>query len=333
MFTMKGIYNRIFVTGGNGFIGSQVVRQLVTSGYTVRCLLRKTSKLDRIQDLPIEKAIGDLRHPDSLLAGMHHCDAIIHLASLSNWDDIGSPRMRSLVVEGTTHVLDAGNQCGQLPMVYVSSAAAINGSLSDTSPFDESSVFSLPQDGLGYAHAKYAAEQVCLAYAQNGYPVTIVNPAEVYGPDDIDFVTARTLIDFATHPITFVPQGGTSIVHVDDVAAGIVAALHRGAVGQRYILASDNLSFQQLAELTHQLLGIRKMILVLPDPMIKLAGWLAGSLNIQLGIAPAQVPYAIRYWYMNNQKAMHALGVTFRPAEAVLKPTLNWLLRTGHLPG
>lgn len=320
---------RILVTGGNGFIGSRVVRQLVETGYKVRCLLRASSRVDRIRDLAFEQMIGDILNPDSLLVAVQDCDAIVHLASLSNWNDLESSMLHRVVVAGTRHMLTAGNLCGQLPMVYVSSAAAINGSFDATTIFTETSAFTLPRDGFSYAHAKHEAEHVCLAFASKGYPVTIVNPTEVYGPDDTELVTAKTLLALASGPIIGVPRGGTSIVHVDDVATGIIAGLQRGVPGQRYILGSDNLSFTELAKLIHQLLGLRKSVVALPDNIIQLAAWLHRVSGVSLGISSAQAPYAIRYWYMQNQKAIDALGITFRPAAAILKPTLDWLSKAG----
>ena len=98
---------KVFVTGGNGFIGSVVVRMLVKEGHAVRCLLRKTSNTDRLTGLEFERAIGDVREAASLSAGMEGCDAVIHLASLSAWDQIDSPLMDEVVEGGTRNVLAA----------------------------------------------------------------------------------------------------------------------------------------------------------------------------------------------------------------------------------
>ena len=79
---------KVFVTGGNGFIGSRVVRSLHAQGHEVRCLVRETSKTHRIDMVPFERHVGDVRDVDSLAAGMEGCDGVIHLASISSWDQI-----------------------------------------------------------------------------------------------------------------------------------------------------------------------------------------------------------------------------------------------------
>ena len=103
----------------------------------------------------------------------------------------------------------------------------------------------------------------------DGTPVVIVNPGEVYGPNDTSLITACNLIDFAKSKPVLVCNGGTSIVYVDDVALAIVRALERGRSGERYILGGENLTVKQLAELCIQLLGQRKRIVRVPNRVIK----------------------------------------------------------------
>lgn len=315
---------KIFVTGGNGFVGSAVVRKLLDRGHHVRCLLRATSRIDRIAGLGFERVPGDVRDLDSLRAGMKDAEAVLHLASLSNWSDIHSPRMPEVVVGGTSNVLATAAALGKPRVVFVSSCAAINGTRTPELQTEESTM-TLPLDRFVYIRAKLEAERLCREHAARGLPVCIVNPAEVYGPNDIDKITAGTLVDFAKSSPVVVSRGGTSVVHVDDVADGILAAMERGRPGERYILGGDNLTIHELATLTLQLLGQRKSILTMPTPLLQTLAWLGTHLKLPLPFNPAVVPYAVRYWFMDNTKAKTELGVTFRSATAVLEPTLDWV--------
>ncbi|MEM7132756.1 MAG: NAD-dependent epimerase/dehydratase family protein [Chloroflexota bacterium] len=321
----------IFITGGNGFIGSRVVGQLISHGYRVRCLLRSTSDATRIDDLPIERVTGDIRNRTSLEAGMQGCDGVIHLASLSNWDDIHSPLMHEVVVAGSCNVLAAAQACGNLRTVYVSSIIAVNGT-KEAEVQNEESPFTLRnQKSYSYAFAKREAEEVCREMVKTGLPVVIVNPTEVYGPHDYDMVTAGNLVDFAQSNPVFVPTGGTSIVHVDDVAAGIIAAFEQGRVGERYILGGDNLTIRELAALVIEILGEQKPIVVLPNALLLALAKLSSTVRLPLPFNPAVIPYAVRYWWINNSKAREELGVTFRSLQEVLEPTIEWLADDGQV--
>jgi dihydroflavonol-4-reductase len=323
---------RVFVTGGNGFIGSVVVRKLVSRGHAVRCLVRATSKTQRIDDLGVERVIGDVRDAGALASGMTGCDAVIHLAGFSSWNDLNSPLMDEVVVGGTRNVLRAARQAGWLRTVVVSTSVAVNGTPGPV-VHDETSTLDLPSGGYVYSRAKARAEDECRTAAANGLPVVIVNPGEVFGPNDIDLITACNLVDFAKSSPVLVCHGGTSVVHVDDVAEGVIAALDHGRSGERYILAGDNLSIRQLAELTIELLGQRKLVLSAPNVVIRWFARLAGALRLPLPFNPAVLPYAMRYWFMDSKRAQTELGVRFSSARETLEPTLAWLVAAGHIPG
>jgi dihydroflavonol-4-reductase len=161
--------------------------------------------------------------------------------------------------------------------------------------------------------------------------VVIVNPAEVYGPDDEGMVTAGNLLEFARSWPVLVCDGGISLAHVDDIADGIVAALERGRAGERYILAGQNVSVGELAALTLDILKRHRPIVRFPNPLLKLLAWMGMHLHMPLPFIPQVVPYATLYWYMDSSKARRELGVSFRPARETLMSTLAWLRESGRL--
>jgi dihydroflavonol-4-reductase len=318
---------RILVTGGNGFIGSVVVRHLLDRKYDVRCLLRETSKTERLDGLRYERAIGDIRDAASIAKAIEGCDGVIHLAGLSAWRDIQSPLMPEVVVGGTRNVLAAAKRNGTR-MVFVSSSIAVNGT---EKPLvnDENSPNTLNLDNYIYAKAKVEAEGLCRQAAKEGLGVVIVNPCEVYGPNDTSLITAGNLVDVAKSNPVMLCSGGTSIVHVDDVADGIIAAFEKGRSGERYILGGENRSVVELAELVLELMGKKAKIMVMPNSIIRGAAKVGGKLRIPLPFEPAMIPYATLYWFMNNRKATEELGVSFRSARETLQPTLRWIRDAG----
>src|SRR5512143_801867 len=324
---------KVFVTGGNGFIGSVVVRSLVADKHEVRCLLRPASNVERIAGLDYTRVDGDVRDADWVKRGIDGADAVIHLASLSNWNDIDSPLMDEVVEGGTRNILDAARAApGAKPrVVFDSSILAVNGS-TEPRTFDETAEWTAPDAKLSYSRSKRRAEAMCLeAWKTHGVPVVIVNPGEVYGPNDTALITACNLIDFAKSKPVLVCNGGTSVVYVDDVAQAIARAVERGKPGERYILGGENLTVRQLAELCLELLGQKKSIVQIPNGVIKALTAVATTLRIPLPFNPHVIPHATRYWFMDSSKAQRELGVSFRPARAALEPTLAWLKESGRI--
>src|SRR4051812_17079418 len=113
---LKG--RKVLVTGGSGFIGSVVVRTLTQEGSLVRCLLRPTSKLDRLAGVTYERAEGDVRDPTSLKKALEGGQGVIHLAGLSAWKLNDSPAMKEVTEQGTRNLLMAAPEAGLAKFVF-----------------------------------------------------------------------------------------------------------------------------------------------------------------------------------------------------------------------
>lgn len=322
---------KLFVTGGNGFIGSYLLPLLIEKGYSIKCLLRATSDTKRIEHLNYENIIGDIRDISCLSEGIKGCQGVIHLAAIANWADIASPQVRDVIVEGTDNVLRAAKNNGNLRTVCVSSAAAVGGT-KRAQIQNENDKFNLRSNKYAYALAKSEAEKLCQQYVAKGLPVVTVNPTEVYGPGDNGLVTAETLIEFVKCKRVLVTKGGTSIVHVEDVARGILAAYEQGEVGERYILGGDNLNFYDLSALTLEILKTDKPIITVPHFLVKLYIIFSHLLKLRRGINPAALEYALLYWFMDSAKAQRELNIQFRSARDTLAPTLKWLQEMDFIP-
>ena len=322
---------RVFVTGGNGFIGSRVCERLHAEGHQIRCLLRKHSKTHRIDHLPFETHMGDVRDADSMVEGLSGCDAVIHLASLSAWEQIRSPLMHEIVIDGTTNVCTAAMKAGNLRTVFVSSVVAVGGTDTPEVQTEESS-FSLPAEPFVYGNAKSEAETICRQYAADGLPVLIVNPCEVYGPQDDDLITASYLIDALVDWPAMSVQGGTAVAHVEDIAGGIVAALTRGRPGERYILGGENLTVRQVIDLTLQIGGKPdKFVLQLPNGLVSAVINAMAKLRLPTPVHPDLLAHAVKFWWVDCQKAKDELGYTHRSAKEALEDVVGWLKETGRV--
>jgi dihydroflavonol-4-reductase len=321
---------RIFVTGGNGFIGSVVVGELVASGHEVVCLLRSGGRRDRLAGLAVEHVPGDVCDVGSFRQAMSSCDCTIHLAAPGGWSRDDPSQLRRVIEGGARNVIGVARELRKHRVVLVSSTAAI-GASDVPQVFDERAVFAAPSRRLPYAYAKHRAEVLAWKACRDDVPVVIVNPSEVYGPNDFALGTACNVIDFATSWPVLVCRGGTGIVHVADVAKGIIAAMERGQPGERYILSAENLTIRELAERVLDLLGRRAPIVDVPNVLARTAAAVVARLHVPVPFNPYVVPYATRYWFVDNTKARHDLGVSFRDAGETLRSTLSWLQAEGRV--
>jgi dihydroflavonol-4-reductase len=323
---------RVLLTGGHGFIGSRVTRLLVERGDSVRCLLRDKSATRRIDDLAVERASGDVRDASTLAGAMAGVDACVHLASPSGWQEIRSAALEATIVDGTRNLLEAARRHGVRRVVYVSSVAAINAADRPTT-FDEDSPFELEGSKLRYAIAKHRAERLCRDATANGLDTVIVNPGEVYGPDDDALVTAGNLKDALTSWPALACHGGNPVCHVDDVADGIVKALDRGRPGERYILGGDNVHVKDTVRITLELGGKHTPVLVLPNGLLKAFLRMLKFLHLPTPVEPEVIEYATRFWFVDSSKAVRELGYSPRGARQALAPTVAWLYQAGHVKG
>jgi len=321
---------KVYVTGGNGFLGSRTVEELIRRGHQVRCLLREKSNLDRIQHLPFESHKGDVRNLESLREGTRNCDAIIHMACISSWAQIReqSEHLEEIAIEGTRNVLEAARENGIPRVVYISSSAAINASKTPEL-FNESSPYTLAGTSLKYSLAKHRAEQVVLDYVRNkGMDIVIVNPAEAYGSSDDGMVTAGNLIEILKDFSVFVCSGGTSVAHVDDIARGITLALEKGKRGERYILGGDNLTVAELAKTIRRIAKKNHQIITLPNAVISHVCRGLEKVGIGSPFPLDVLEYAVLYWFVDSSKAQRELGYSWRPANEIFAEVVQWLFDT-----
>jgi dihydroflavonol-4-reductase len=325
------------VTGATGFVGSAVVRALVSRGEPVRALVRRSSSLRLLEDLPVEIVTGDLDEPASCRAALEGCNALFHAAAdYRLW--VPQPEaMYRTNVEGTRHLLLAAADAGLRRIVYTSSVATL-GLRPDDLPADESTPATLAGIVGHYKRSKFLAEQaVRELIAETGLPVVIVNPAAPVGPGDArPTPTGRMVLEAARGRIPAYVDTGLNLVHVDDVAAGHLLAFERGRVGERYVLGGDNLPLRQVLALIADLVGRRPPRLRLPARALLPVALIAEAIaRISGGREPLVTADGVRMarkpMYFTSAKAERELGYRSRPAGEGLRDAIAWYRSHGCL--
>jgi dihydroflavonol-4-reductase len=329
----------VCVTGGSGFIGSQVVRELAEAGHQVRATTRNALKAkEQLGALGAEWAEADLSKPESFDVAFEGCDYVIHTASPYRLT-VADPQ-RDLVdpaVNGTVAVLEASHRSGSVKRVVLTSsfAAITDEPDGDFTEADWNTKSSLTRNP--YYYSKTMAERAAWQFVGDhpGFDLVVVNPDYVIGPSLIREVnqTVRTLVGMVTGLFPAILDLDYPFVDVRDVAVAHRLAIETPAAQGRYICSAEVWSQKKLAE------WIKRADLGLgPVPRWQMTNRFGTTLA--KAIAQFQKPGERDYVRSNigrhpridNSKIRRELGITFRPVEETLLETYRDLERWGHLP-
>jgi nucleoside-diphosphate-sugar epimerase len=311
---------RVVVTGGAGLVGRAVIRTLRERGDEVVALVRDPARVPFLAELGAELVESDLSDVAELTEQLRGADALIHAAGSYR---IGISRaergaMWDANVGTTTRALDAAEAAGTKRIVYVSTINAFGNTHGRA--VDESYRRDLADGFLSwYDETKYGAHEVAEQRIAGGAPIVIVMPSQVYGPGDRSAVGEQLRLAHAGKlRYRAVDAVRIGLVHADDLASGIVAALDRGRIGEAYILSGPHTTLREAMEIVARLGGHRAPALHLPDGFIRAMapfGALIGQPNLREVVdASAGVSYLA-----SPAKAQAELGFAARPLEEGLR--------------
>jgi len=324
----------VLVTGGTGFVGANIVRELLADGHSVRVLARPGSDRRALEGCAVEIVEGDLLDAASLriaVAGAHH---VYHAAADYR---LWAPDLRVLYranVDGTRYLLAAAAEAGAERIIYTSTVGAV-GIPKDGTLGDETTPVSLGDMVGAYKTSKFLAERVADEWAARGAPVVIVNPSAPIGPWDVrPTPTGQMIVDFLNGKMIGSVETGLNVVHVRDVARGHILAAQRGRVGERYILGHRNLSLLEIFRMLSALSGV-------PAPRFRvpyLVAWTAAAAMegvSRLTRRPPAVPLtavrmARKRMFFSSAKAIRELGLPQTPAETALQEAVAWFTDRGY---
>ena len=320
------------VTGGSGFIGGVLIRELLERGRTVRVLVHRDA--GPFAELPVECVRGDIRDPDSLDLAMEGVDRVFHLASLiSLAGDLGG-RVTGTNVDGAENVARAALRAGVSRFMHFSSIHAFD--LTDTTRTITEEAPRVGSEHPIYDRTKWAGEQRVRAAVAEGLPAVILHPVGVMGPfDKQPSRIGRVLLDLEAGRFPMLIPGGFDWVDVRDVVAGALLAEEKGRIGESYLLSGSWASARQLGEMGASVTGVHPPSLDVPmwvasalAPLGDFWSWLSGK-EAQLNSDSLVALKASRM--ISNAKAREELGYEPRPLEQTIADTYRWFDEQGML--
>lgn len=239
---------KVLITGGTGFLGSYIVKELVQKNYSVRAIRRTTSKLpfyipgEIFQN--VEWVPGDVLDVISLEEAMEDVDAVIHSAAVISFHKADKERMYHVNIEGTANVVNAALEKNISRFVHVSSVAALGrtktgGHVNEEKEWQENKV------NTHYAISKHRAEMEVWRAIGEGLNAVMINPSTVLGYGDWNSSSCR-IFQTVYNEFPWYSTGVNGFVGIEDVARATVLLMESNISEQRFIANSENWSFQQL---------------------------------------------------------------------------------------
>ncbi|MFQ5933652.1 MAG: hopanoid-associated sugar epimerase [Dehalococcoidia bacterium] len=320
---------KALVTGATGFIGGNLVRELIGDGLQVRALVRPDSDITALSGVDVEMVSGDLLDVESLEKAVAGCEALFHVAALYRLWTRDPTSYDRANVQGTRNVLEAALKAEIRRVVYTSTAAVFGHWKGGLLP-NENSKVALDEMVDGYHRSKYKAESQALEYCSKGMELVVVNPTAPVGPWDVKPTpTGKVILDFLRGRVPAYIDAGLNLVHVRDVARGHILALQKGRPGERYILGNRNVTLKELFRILAPLAKRRAPSVRLPYWLVLSTAYLdhwvsVGLLKKEPLVPLAGVQMARAPMYFDSTKAVQELGLPQTPVEEALEEAVAW---------
>jgi dihydroflavonol-4-reductase len=325
----------VLVTGAAGFVGSAVTRAAVAAGWPVRALVRASSDRRNLAGLAVETVESDLRDAEGVARAMTGVTHVFHVAAdYRLWARDPEEIVRNNR-DTTANVMNAALAAGVERIVYTSSVATLlpdpAGAADETRPATEATVIG------AYKRSKVVAERrVEAMVAERGLPAVIVNPSTPIGPRDArPTPTGRIIVEAANGRMPAYVDSGLNLVHVDDVAAGHLAALDKGRIGERYVLGGQDVSLAEMLRAIAAIVGRRPPKVAIPRaPLFPLA-WANEQRARVTGREPFLTLDSLRMakhrMFYSSAKAARELGYRARPYREALVEAIDWFRAAGMI--
>jgi dihydroflavonol-4-reductase len=308
---------RALVLGATGHIGAHVVRALLAEGHEVRAAYRNEKYLPVLDGLPVERVKVDLNHPEELKEALRGREWVFHAAGFYPSNCQSHEEAVQAGIESARRDFEEIRRAGPARVVFTSSAATF-----------------IQSDSI-YAAVKIAMEQEALRAAGGGLPVVIVNPSLCIGEYDAHTFSGRSVLAFSRYRLRWYTEASFNVVYTGDVGVGHVRAAERGRLGERYLLAGENVSLKEFGTLVCRELG-------LPPPRWKIpyrGAYLAACGFELFAAVTGREPFFTRQearrirrgYRLDGSKVVQELGMPQTPAAEAVRRAVQWFRQQGLL--
>jgi len=316
----------VLVTGASGFLGNNLIRDLLKFNYSVIALVRSKSSTSILKglDCKIER-IGSYLFED-IEKIVSTCDYVIHCASKTDQWTMDYEQYKLANVLSTKALVKASKKHQIKRFILVSSANCFTCG-SKTNPGNESSGFMNFFKHSGYAYSKYEAQEYLLKeIKETDFPAIIVAPTFLLGAYDVkpsSGVLTKYVMD---NKILFYPNGGKSFVSVSEVSKSVIYSLSHGRLGECYMLSGENVTYKDYYKKVAVILGEKKILIPIPRTLMLLVKSLSKVITTRKFLRlNTNIQALFLENYFTNAKAKKELFMNDTVLDEAIRKTIDWL--------
>jgi nucleoside-diphosphate-sugar epimerase len=309
----------VLVTGASGFLGGELVKQLVARGEKVRIIRRPQSNLFFLKTMESQLEIleGDILDITSLEEAMTGVDKVYHSAAMISYDSASHDQMYKVNVEGTANVVNAALKMQVKKLLHVSSIAAI-GAKPGPEPITETVKWEKHPCNTYYGITKMLAEREVFRGIEEGLPAVIINPGIIVGTGhDEHKATMRVFKRIAGGKFPFFMRGTNGFADVEDVAKAAILLMDSDLQGERFIAVSENWHFRKYFDTVAESLGApRAKFEITPGfgRILSFADWMRSKFfSAKRTLTKENLVVMLEDFNYSNEKIREALGFEFKP--------------------
>ncbi|MGB1013090.1 MAG: NAD-dependent epimerase/dehydratase family protein [Nannocystaceae bacterium] len=323
------------VTGGAGFLGSAIVREVLAAGRRARVLALPDEKLDNLAGLDVEVARGDVRNRSDCEAAVAGCSRVYHAAAVYR-DYMPDPTpLYEVNMRGTFNMLEASRRAGVEHVVYTASVVAL-GRPKPGELGDEDTAYEAWDIDFPYSRSKYHSRRLAEDFSTWGMDVRVVCPGMIFGPGDVGPTPSGQLILNVAHgKAPGWTEGGCGYVDVRDAAQVHVLASEKGRAGRRYLAVGHNLHNRDFLSTVSRIAGRSHRMPKIPTQVARL--YLKGMAKFALirGDTPMMTSemfdYSCRPVFFNNRRSQDELGMIYRPITETISDAIAYFREVGQI--
>ncbi|MFA6581533.1 MAG: NAD-dependent epimerase/dehydratase family protein [Paludibacter sp.] len=325
---------KCLVTGASGFLGTNLVHELVKNGWDVRTIVRPGSNTKYIESLSIEIIYGDITNQPDLDKVCAGCDVVFHVAGDTSFWKRNFKKQRFINVEVPSMIAEACIKNKVKRLVHTSTVDIFG--CNPAGVADEKwTDYNFANTGYNYSDTKREGEKRVLAYNNKGLEVVVVYPGSMMGPYDFTLQYGRLFFELRDGKVPGCPAGGASFGHVTEVAKAHITAAIKGIPGEGYICAGENISYKELFDLIAAKFNKKAPGIIMKRWMLVTYGQILQFISSFTGKAPEIDPGNARYmsvnaWY-DSSKAIKELDYKLVPVQQMINDAYIWYKENGFL--